>query len=190
MPKTPGEMIATTKAQMKERTGKSFEQWLAVARKNGPPAATALSAWLRQKHGLKPLQADLVSREARSPGSTTEYDDPEKLVDALYSGEASALRPLHDQVVRKILALGNDVELTAAKTYVTLRRKKQFALVRPGSGVLELGLCLGGLKPTPKLAAAKHFGSERVTHQIAIGKASEVAGETMRWLKAAFALAG
>jgi hypothetical protein len=190
MPKTPGEMIAVTKAQLAAKTGKSFEQWIAFAKKNGPPSVPVLTAWLKAKHGLKHLQAHLVSREVKSPGSTSDYDAPEKLLAALYSGKAAPLRSLHDQVVKKILALGMDVELTVAKTYVTFRRKKQFAILRPGNGVLELGLCLGGVKPAPKLAAAKSFGSDRVTHRVAIAKAGELAGETMRWVKVAFGLAG
>jgi hypothetical protein len=50
MPKSPEEMANAMIANMKEKTGKTLEQWIAIARKSG-----------REKHGaiVKYLKSDL-----------------------------------------------------------------------------------------------------------------------------------
>ena len=62
-------------------------------------------------------------------------------IDAIYSGRNAGVRALHDRVVETVLAFGPDVELAPKKTYVSLRRAKQFGMVGPGTGG-RLEVCL------------------------------------------------
>jgi hypothetical protein len=63
--------------------------------------------------------------------------------------------------------LGEDVDLTVCKTYVGIRRGKQFAMVKPWKSRVDLGLVLKGVKPAGRLGVAGPIGSERMTHRVA-----------------------
>jgi hypothetical protein len=78
------------------------------------------------------------------------------------------------------------VTASARKTYVTLARKRQFAVIQPSTATrLDLGLVLPGVKPVGPLKQATKVGGGRVTHAIALGKA-DLDPQTRKWLKAAY----
>jgi hypothetical protein len=61
-------------------------------------------------------------------------------LDAIYSGPKAVLRPLHDKVMAYVHSLG-EFEQAPKKTYVGLRRKRQFAMVGPATkDAIEIGL--------------------------------------------------
>ena len=53
------------------------------------------------------------------------------LVAVQYGGGKEALRPIYDAIVKAVGKSGSDVELAPKKAYASLRRAKQFGLVRP-----------------------------------------------------------
>ena len=61
-------------------------------------------------------------------------------LDALYTGPKAHLRDVHDAVMKAVRAIG-EFEQAPKKTYVSLRRKKQFAMVGPATkDQVEIGL--------------------------------------------------
>lgn len=95
----------------------------------------------------------------------------------------AGVRPLHDAVVEAAKAFGEDVELAPKKSYVSLRRRKQFATVGPGpAGRLEIGLNLAGEKPGGRLEAA----SGMCSHRVRIASAGEFDAELRGWLRQAY----
>jgi TfoX/Sxy family transcriptional regulator of competence genes len=65
---------------------------------------------------------------------------PPDVVDALDAGRKAELRPLHDHLMSAIDALG-EVEIAPKKGYLSLRRRKQSAMIEPSAvGRIDLGL--------------------------------------------------
>jgi hypothetical protein len=84
-----------------------------------------------------------------------------------------------------VRALG-DVEVLPRGTYVTFARGNQFAIAKPGSGRVDLGLRLPGTEPTERLQDAGSFGSGSITHKVALRDASELDAEVRALLRAAY----
>ena len=119
------------------------------------------------------------------PASAAPAGDP---LDAIYSGNKAHLRPLHDAVMAVVTALGPH-ELAPKKTYVSLRRKKQFAMVGPATqALIEIGLNAKDLPPHARLKAVPPGGMCAFT--LRLGQAAEIDADVRGWLKAAFAAAG
>jgi len=130
------------RAKIEAETGRSFDAWLRIARRAGASDPKGLKRRLQEEHGLKPMQAGWLAWAATTD-EPLEYDEPEPLVDALYSGTKAGLRPLHEAVVDACLALGDDVVVTACKTMVPVYRKHVFAQLKPTKDGVVVGLALG-----------------------------------------------
>ena len=107
---------------------------------------------------------------------------PDELVESHYSGRNAPLRPVYDAVVAAVTTFGSDVELAPKKTYVSMRRGKQFGQVGPAAGQLEISLNLPGREETERLRPA----SGMATHRVRIGHASELDDELLGWLRDAY----
>lgn len=182
MPKTPAQMIEAVTRNLEKNTGKTAEAWTALLEKSGPKGGDekAQYQWLREQ-GLGHVAAKIVS------GGLKPYAEPAKLVDAQYAGDKKALRPIYDAVLKAAKKLGKDVVEQPCKTYVPLHRAKTFAVIKAERARVDVGFCLDKtVKPAGRLDVAKHLGSDRVTHKIALSSAKDVDAEVVRWLKAAY----
>jgi hypothetical protein len=178
------------KRNLPEKTGRTFEQWVALVRKEGLSGKREIVAWLKSKHGVGHVTAVFIAADAQGKSIADTYADSGALLDGMYAGEKAALRPLYDELTGLAQKLGKDVELTVCKTYVGIRRARQFALVKPTTKTrVDLGLALPDMKPAGRLAAAGSIGSDRVTHRIPIASLEEIDAEVRRWLKAAYDMA-
>jgi len=79
------------------------------------------------------------------------------------------------------------VVITPCKTYVALRRKRQFAIVKPTTKTrVDLGFTLSDVKPQGRLEAAGKIGSDRISHLIKIESLKDIDAEVKRWLTEAY----
>jgi hypothetical protein len=184
---TPDEMTATMIANLKEKTGKTLEQWLAVVKKSKLAKHGEIVKMLKADHGMTHGFANLVAHKALASDAGSAGPDTD-LVAEQYSGKKAALRPIYDALVAAVSKLGKDVELSPKKAYVSLRRSKQFGLVQPSTATrLDLGLNLKGVAPTERLEASGSFNS-MVTHRVRLSSAKEVDRQLVAWLKQAYEL--
>ncbi len=189
MPKTPGEMIAAIKSNLPAKTGKTFAEWVQLAR-SGPKTAKECRDWLKEQHGLGHGTADIIAAEACQQGGSTVYEDGAALIDAMYAGPKAELRPIYEALTKAVAKLGKDAELTPCKTYVGIRRKRQFGLIRPTTPQrVDLGLALPDVKAQGRLEEARSLGNERITRVVKIAAVREIDADVKRWLKAAYDLA-
>jgi hypothetical protein len=80
-------------------------------------------------------------------------------------------------------------EIAPKKGYLSLRRKKQFAMLGPATkDRVELGLNAKGLPPHPRLKAMPPGGMCQYT--VRLGAADEVDEALAGWLRAAYEAAG
>ena len=173
------------------KTGQTADQLFALARQSGLTRHGEIRDFYKRELGLGHGDANSLAKfylapgSGAAPGATAAPDDK---ADEIYSGAKAALRPLHDKVLAAITRLG-PFETAPKKTYLSLRRKKQFAMVGPGSkGRLEVGLNLKGLPAAARLEAQAPGGM--CQYKVFVTEAREVDKELIGWLKQAYEAAG
>lgn len=173
---------------IKERTGKTLEEWIAHVKKNGPEEPKARVAWLK-KQGLTMNYAGWVASRASGTGGRENYD-PEKLVDAMFAGPKAALRPIYEKLLNLGLSIAKDVKACPCSTIVPLYRHHVFAQIKPTTNTrIDMGFALGGMKASGKLIDTGGFAKkDRITHRIPIGSVVEIDDEVKKWLKKAYEL--
>lgn len=182
MAQTPEEMTATMIANMPEKTGKSLEQWLAIARASKLEKHGEVVRLLKAEHGLGHGYANLVAHSLK-PGTPDEGDDP---IEQMYAGTKAGLRPIHVALMRHVLAFGPGVEVSPKKGYVSLRRSKQFAIVQPSTKTrLDVGINLKGRPTTERLEASGSFNA-MVSHRVRVESLEQVDAELIAWLREAY----
>lgn len=108
-------------------------------------------------------------------------------LDAIYGGKKAALRGLHQALMAQISALG-DFEIAPKKSYLSLRRSKQFAMVGPATaGEIEIGINCKTLAPHARLKPLPPGGMCQATTRIST--AAQIDAELMGWLGQAYAAA-
>jgi hypothetical protein len=186
MAKSPDDATQTMIANLKEKTGKSLEQWVKIAQKSGLTKHGEVVKMLKGDHGLTHGYANLVAHETLQSHAAAIADSGTDLVAAQYAGDKAGLRPIYDKLVAAIQKFGGDVELAPKKAYVSVRRSKQFAILQPSTKTrLDVGINLKGTAPSGRLEASGSFNS-MVSHRVKLSEAKEVDSDLIGWLKKAY----
>jgi hypothetical protein len=188
---------AATVTQLKNiqaKTGQSIAALHAAVAASGAGKHGERRAWLMEHFKLgygdanavanfygKPVP-DLGTGTASQAAAAAPADgDP---LDAIYTGPKVALRPLHDAVMAVVQGFG-DFEAAPKKTYISLRRKKQFAMVGPATkDSIEIGLNCKDLAPHARLKVQPQGSMCQATTRI--GAVSEIDAALKGWLKRAY----
>ena len=173
---------------LRAKTGKGLDEWVAAARATGIAGHMALVNHLKSEHGLGHGYANMIVHAANASSSLSQDDDA--LVEAAFEGAKAHWRPLYDRLVALVRGFGGDVELAPKKGYVSLRRKKQFALLQPSTkDRFDIGLALKGEEPSGKLELAGSWNA-MVSHRVRIAAGEDAEGDVADWLRAAYDRAG
>ena len=184
----PGfKMEAAALKNLKERTGKTLEEWTAILKKSGPATQKERAAWLKEKHGITTNYAMWIAMNADGQGMADSYD-PDKLVEDMFAGPKAGLRPIYDALLKLGFKLGKDVTVTPCSTIVPIRRKHVIAQVKPSTRTrIDFGFALGATKTTGRLIDTGGFAKkDRITHRIPISSLEEIDDEVNHWLKVAY----
>ncbi|NJL27203.1 MAG: DUF4287 domain-containing protein [Thermoanaerobaculia bacterium] len=184
MAKTLDDATQTMIANLKEKTGRALEEWVATVRGWGALKHGEIVKQLKAEHGLGHGYANLVAHTAAQLESGPAAGDD--LVEAMFTGPKAALRPAYDALLARVRGFGDDVEIAPKKANVSLRRSKQFALVQPSTATrLDVGIQLKGVEPAGRLEASGSFNT-MVSHRVRIASAAEIDTELVGWLRAAY----
>jgi hypothetical protein len=184
MSTNPDDALASMIANLKEKTGKTLEQWVAVAKRSGGAKHGEIVKVLKADHGLGHGYANLIAHETLK--SSAAHADAGDLVAAQYAGKKAGLKPIYDALLKAAHGFGKDVEAAPMKAYVSLRRSKQFAILQPSTAErFDLGLNLKGVPAAGRLEAAGSWNS-MCTHRVKIASAKEVDADVKAWLKKAY----
>src|SRR5579871_4670145 len=182
MAKSPQEVKAAMIAALKEKTGKSMEEWMAIVQKSGLAKHKEIMTLLKAKHGLTHGYANMIALGALNSDSQT-ADDTDALVDQQYAGPKAALRPIYDKLLGAIEKFGKDIEASPKKAYVSVRRNKQFAIIQPSTATrLDVGINLKDTEPTERLEKSGSFNA-MVSHRVKLSQLSDIDKELLSWLK-------
>ncbi|MEO1240999.1 MAG: DUF4287 domain-containing protein [Pseudomonadota bacterium] len=186
MAQSPEEMAAAMIANMKEKTGKTLTQWIAIAKKSGEEKHGAVVRRLKAEHGMTHGFANLVAHKYLKSDTGSADGD---LVGAQYAGSKADLKPIYDALIKAAGALGKDVEVAPKKTYVSLRRNKQFAIIQPSTKTrVDLGLNLKDETAAERLEKSGSFNA-MVSHRVRLEKPGDVDKDVKAWLKKAYSQA-
>ena len=177
----PQAATATQLRNIETKTGKTLAQLRTVIAQSGLAKHGEVRTMLIERFGLGHGDANALAHAAKAEPAAAAGDDP---LDAIYTGTKAGLRPLHEQVMAKIKGFGA-FELAPKKAYVSLRRKKQFAMLGPATqSQLELGLNVKSLPADARLKAMPAGGMCQYT--VRLSSAADVDAKLVAWLRAAF----
>ena len=130
--------FASVQASLATKTGKSLEQWVAIAKTCPETAHRARLAWFKANHGLLQNHASVVLGEAF--GRSMAWNDTDAMLDALWTDPA---RRAAFEAVREAAMALPDVVMGPRKSFTAFSRNVQFAAARPDKkGGIVLGLNL------------------------------------------------
>jgi hypothetical protein len=174
--------VATQLRNIESKTGKTFAQLCALIAKSGLSKVSEQRTMLMEELKLGYGDANMLcnrAKEALAPASLS--DDP---LDLIYTGAKAPLRALHEQLIAAIEKFG-PFEKAPKKAYISLRCKKQFAMLGPATkDSVELGLNSKVLQPTSRLKAMPAGGMCQFT--VRISNAKEIDAELLAWAREAY----
>ena len=183
---TIDDAVATMRRNLAERTGKSFTAWVNIARSLGTDKHSDIVAYLKAEGPMGHGYANAVALEARKSTAIVE----ENPVDIIFAGDKASLRPTYDAIAAVVAAFGTDVEFAPKKTYVSLRRARQFALVQPSTATrIDIGINLKDVAPAGKLEASGSWNG-MVSHRVKLITMADFNKDVKAWLKQAYEQAG
>src|SRR5882757_4567602 len=102
-------------ANMKDKTGRSLDEWVELVKKKGPADEKGRMAWLKEKHGLGTNYAGWITEV--SFGRGIEHIDPdiylataERYVKEMYAGKKEHLKPVYEALLKLGLNVADDVK--------------------------------------------------------------------------------
>jgi hypothetical protein len=167
---------------MERETGKTIDQWVAIAKTCPETKPGARKTWFKEKHGIGTNRAGVILGAAFPEKAM--WSKPDDLRDTLWADASS--RAILEAVEKAVGALPG---LVAAqrKAFNAFSREFQFASIKPlKGGQAILGLALTP-EADPRLAPPKNEGwSERLKSKLTLTSAKDVDASVKALLKAAW----
>ena len=156
--------FASVKASLARDTGRTLEEWVAIAQACPETKPRARAQWLRDNYGLGANRAAQVLSAAFPSGMG--WDEPVKLRAALWTDPAATAILA---AVETLAAALPDVVVGQRKTFTAFSREYQFAALKPGkAGRVVLGLAVEPADD-PRLEPPKNEGwSERLKSKLTL----------------------
>lgn len=168
------ESLATT-------TGKSLDEWRLVLAERGLEKHGEIMKVLKDEFGISHGFANQIALRARE---TATDDDP---IDAMFAKRPEA-KLVFEVLMPTIESFGTDVDVAPKKGYLSVRRTKQFAILQPAAGRLDVGIQLKGVASTNRLEASGSFNA-MLSHRVRVTSPDEIDAELLGWLRDAYNLA-
>jgi hypothetical protein len=184
--------VATQLANIEKRTGKSLDELARIIRSSGLGKHGEIRDMLKKDLGMGHGDANLlVHHVLQSDGASAAQASGSSIDDvlsAIYTGPKAHLRGTHDRFMQAIEGFG-PFEIAPKKGYVSLRRKKQFAMIGPGTNTrIDLGLNMKDVPGTDRLLAQPAGGM--CQYKVRLTSPDEVDAELIGWVRRAYDSAG
>ena len=158
-----------------KNTGKSLDEWIAVVSKEKLQKHGDILKFLKENYGFTHGFANLVAHKAlKSDAGSAE--DQDELVAKQYVGKAQ-FWPVYEKLKRE-------------NAYVSVKRKKQFAMLVPATKTrYEVGINLKGQAPQGILELEPKANA-MCSHKVVVNHEEQITPELISWLKKAYEAAG
>ncbi len=176
--------INTQVKNIEAEYGKTLGEWFEVIAASELVKHNAVVAMLKDKYGLRHGAAHRVSLLSRRSGTPTPAAS--EFLEDLYSGKRAPLRAIHDALIALLDSFEGQFETVPKRGYVSLRRAKQFALIKPSTTTrVDLGLILDTEPVTQRLESAAAFNA-LFTHRVRLTHPREIDRQLQSWLREAY----
>ena len=182
---SPSDMMDSVTQSMKERTGKTLEEWVAAvqATKIDPLDQKAVRNWLKSQGVLQNSQWAIADAAARAAG--WERPSVEGYINSQYQGEKADLRPIFDALREIVEGLGDDVTPEGRGGYTPFVRKRQFAAVQASTKTrVDLGLRFRQAPDSALLSTTSLPGQS--THKLGLSSVDEITDEVKDLVRLAY----
>ncbi len=179
--------VSTMMESIKEKTGHTLDEWKKIISKQKFAKHGEIVKFLKEEHSIthgyaSEIALKVLGSDADSSNNTDEF------LETQYKGKEN-LKAFYDKLISEIQKFKGDFEIAPKKTYVSLKRKKQFIILNPASKTrFEIGFNLKGVEPKGKLEAEKPNGI--CSHKINLTDIKDIDKEVIDWIKQAFDNAG
>ena len=182
--------VQTQLENIQKKTGKSLPELTAIIRNSGLSKHGEIRDYLQGELGLGHGDANaLVHAVLQSDGQrAAEGKAADQVLDEIYTGRKAHMRPIHEKLMQEINRFG-EFEIAPKKGYVSLRRKKQFAMIGPKTNTrFEVGI---NARDLPKGARLQEQPKGSMCNfMISLTDPKEVDAELIAWIKSAYEGAG
>ena len=174
--------FASILESMERETGKTMDEWVAIARTCPETRPGARKAWFKTQHGIGTNRASVILGMAFPEAAV--WAQPENLRDTLWADDGS--RVILEAVEAAVARLPGLVS-AQRKGFTAFSRDVQFASIRPTrGGQARLGLAVDPAAD-PRLEAPKNEGwSERLKSVLILSSPTEVDAGVTALLKQAW----
>jgi predicted transport protein len=179
--------VITMLENLKEKTGYSLDEWKMLISTQSLSKHGEIVKFLKETHKVTHGYASEIALKVLGSDADS-ITDTDELIISQYKGKEH-LKPFYDKLVGEIQQFDGDFEIAPKKTYVSLKRKKQFIILNPASKTrFEIGFNLKGVEAKGKLEAEKPNGI--CSHKINLSDINEINKEVIDWIKMAYENAG
>lgn len=182
--------VQTQLENIQKKTGKSLAELAALIHSSGLTKHGEIRDYLKRELGLGHGDANaLVHAVLKSDGQrAAEGKGEDAVLDEIYSGPRAGFRPIHEKLMKEIQKFG-ELEVAPKKGYVSLRRKKQFAMIGPKTNTrFEVGINAKDFKKDPRLIEQPK--GSMCNYVVNLSDIRDVDAELIAWLRSAFESAG
>ena len=175
---------------IQKKTGKSLDELAAIVKQSGLTKHGEIRDYLKLELGLGHGDANaLVHAVLQSDGQRAAAGkSSDAILDEIYSGAKAGMRPIHEKLMEEIKQFG-EFETVPKKGYVSLRRKKQFAMLGPKTNTrLDVGINARELKKSARLL--EQAKGSMCNYIVNVTDEQEVNPELIAWIKSAYESAG
>jgi predicted transport protein len=171
-----------------KNTGKSLDDWIGVVTKEKLQKHGDILKFLKENHSFTHGFANLVAHKALKTDAGS-AEDQDELVAKQYAGK-EVFWPIYEKLRKELEAWGKDVEFIPKNAYVSVKRKKQSAMLVPATKTrYEVGITLKGQAPQGILELESKANA-MCSHKVVINHEEQIAPELIFWLKKAYEAAG
>ncbi|MFY9222163.1 MAG: DUF5655 domain-containing protein [Blastocatellia bacterium] len=181
--------IETQLKNIQTKTGKTLNELTLVIKQSGLTKHGEIRDMLKKDLNLGHGDANTLTHLFLNPTeSEPKNSSPTDILNEIYVGTKAGLRPIHEKLMEAINEFGT-FETAPKKGYVSLRRKKQFAMITPATNTrVEVGINMKALQATDRLV---EMPANSMCHfKVKLTTVEEVDSELINWIKQAYEAAG
>ena len=184
--------VETQLKNIQTKTGKTIRELAVIAQNSGLSKHGEIRDLFQRELGLGHGDANALThailqsdgtRAAQAKGLSNDA-----VLDEIYTGPKATMRPIHEILMAQIIQFGA-FEILPKKGYVSLRRKKQFAMLGPATNTrFEVGINAKGLAAAERLL--EQPAGSMCNYKVRVAHTDEVDDELIAWIKQAYEAAG
>lgn len=180
--------LQTQLDNIEKNSGKKIKDWISIVKKSGFEKHGELVKFLKEKHGFTHGNANTVVHFAKQSHAGAAENETDWITEQ-YKGKEN-MKPWYDKLMAAINKFGKDIEVSPKKAYVSLRRKKQFAIIQPSTKTrMDIGLNIKAVAPSGNVEVAGSWNA-MCTHRIKVEDEKAIDKNLIDWIQKSYDQAG